>query len=188
MVPGYCWKVVTEPRGHPKEFRADVLAVPRRGEAPIAQAARDFGVFVSCLSNWLQAADIEDGNRTGDTASETVELRESSKRVCPLEHSSEVRATRSGPGYSSARGGKGSSPRVTEVASDEGAAAVTFRFSSSQGSRSAGGWHRLSPLWNCAGHTSRTRLAGLGIRLASGSCQGSARQRLVLRRVLVLSE
>lgn len=29
---------------HPKEFRDDVVAVARRGEAPIAQVARDFGI------------------------------------------------------------------------------------------------------------------------------------------------
>lgn len=49
------------PRRHPKEFSDDVLAVARRGEATIAQIAKDFGISESCLRNWLQRADIEDG-------------------------------------------------------------------------------------------------------------------------------
>jgi transposase len=41
------------PAPHPKEFRDDVVAIARRGEAPIAQIAKDFGISESCLRNWL---------------------------------------------------------------------------------------------------------------------------------------
>lgn len=41
------------PAPHPKEFRDDVVAVARRGEAPIKQIAKDFGISESCLRNWL---------------------------------------------------------------------------------------------------------------------------------------
>ncbi len=34
----------------PQEFRRDVIAVTRRGEASIAQIARDFGISESCLA------------------------------------------------------------------------------------------------------------------------------------------
>lgn len=68
------------PRPHPKEFREDVVAVARRGDAPIKQIARDFGISESCLRNWLQAADVEDGNRPGTTASESAELRDLRRR------------------------------------------------------------------------------------------------------------
>lgn len=37
------------PAPHPKEFRDDVVAIARRGEAPIAQIAKDFGISESCL-------------------------------------------------------------------------------------------------------------------------------------------
>lgn len=40
----------------PKEFCEDVGAVARRGDGPIRQIARDFGISESCLRNWLQAA------------------------------------------------------------------------------------------------------------------------------------
>lgn len=78
------------PRPHPKEFREDVVAVARRGDAPIEQIARDFGIRESCLRNWLQAADVEDGNRPGATASESAELREARQRVRLLEQENEV--------------------------------------------------------------------------------------------------
>ena len=36
------------PKAHPREFRDDVVAVARRGDAPIAQIAKDFGISESC--------------------------------------------------------------------------------------------------------------------------------------------
>ena len=80
----------TVPRPHPKEFRDDVVAVARRGEAPIAQIAQDFGISESCLRNWLHAADVEDGRRPGVTKSESAELRELKQRNRLLEQENEV--------------------------------------------------------------------------------------------------
>ena len=53
------------PKAFPTEFRRDVVAVARKGEAPIAQIAKDFGISESCLHRWLKLADIEDGVRPG---------------------------------------------------------------------------------------------------------------------------
>ena len=53
------------PRPHPKEFRDDVAAIARRGEAPVSQIAKDFGISDSCLRNWMHAADVEDGKPSG---------------------------------------------------------------------------------------------------------------------------
>jgi len=39
------------PRPHPREFRDDVVAVARKGEAPIAEIAKDFGISESCLTS-----------------------------------------------------------------------------------------------------------------------------------------
>jgi transposase len=78
------------PKAFPKEFRDDVVAVARKGEAPIAQIAKDFGVSESCLHRWLQLADIEDGKRPGVTASESAELRELRKRNRLLEQEVEI--------------------------------------------------------------------------------------------------
>ena len=78
------------PKPHPKEFRDDVVAVARKGEAPIAEIANDFGISESCLRNWLTKADIDDGRRPGVTAAESVELRELKRRNRLLEQENEV--------------------------------------------------------------------------------------------------
>ena len=78
------------PRPHPKEFRDDVVAVARRGDAPIAQIAKDFGISDSCLRNWLAAADAVDGHRPGAAANESAELRDLRRRNRLLEQEVEV--------------------------------------------------------------------------------------------------
>lgn len=78
------------PAPHPKEFRDDVVAVARRGDAPIAQIARDFGISESCLRNWLAKADVEDGVRPGVSTAENAELREARKKIRLLEQENEV--------------------------------------------------------------------------------------------------
>ncbi|WP_434219586.1 IS3 family transposase [Amycolatopsis nalaikhensis] len=78
------------PKPYPREFRDDVIAVARRGEAPLKQVAKDFGISESCLANWLRAADVEDGTRPGVTRDESTELRELRKRNRLLEQENEV--------------------------------------------------------------------------------------------------
>ena len=78
------------PKAFPIEFRNDVVAVARKGEAPIAQIAKDFGVSESCLQRRLKLADIDDGNRPGVTAADAAELREAKKRIRLLEQENEV--------------------------------------------------------------------------------------------------
>ena len=78
------------PRPHPKEFRDDVVAIARRGDAPVSQIAKDFGISDSCLRNWLHAADVADGHRPGVTVNESAELRELKRRNRLLEQENEV--------------------------------------------------------------------------------------------------
>lgn len=78
------------PKPYPREFRDDVVAVARKGEAPLKQIAADFGISESCLANWLRAADVEDGKRAGMTREESAELRELRKRNRLLEQENEV--------------------------------------------------------------------------------------------------
>ena len=78
------------PRAFPREFRDDVVAVARRGEASIARIAKDFGVSESCLQRWLKLADVEEGRRPGVTQQESAELRELRKRNRLLEQENEV--------------------------------------------------------------------------------------------------
>jgi transposase len=78
------------PKAFPPEFRRDVVAVARKGQAPLSQIAKDFGVSESCLHRWLKLADIEDGVRPGVTAAESSELRELRKRNRLLEQENEI--------------------------------------------------------------------------------------------------
>lgn len=81
------------PKAFPAEFRADVIAVARKGEAPLRQIAKDFGVSEACLHRWLKIADREDGvDRSGSASGgdESVELREARKRIKLLEQEAEV--------------------------------------------------------------------------------------------------
>jgi transposase len=75
------------PKPYPRDFREDVVAVARKGEAPLAQIAKDFGISESCLNNWLRAAAVEDRKRFGVTREESAELR---KRNRLLEQENEV--------------------------------------------------------------------------------------------------
>jgi transposase len=81
------------PKAFPAEV-ADVIAVARKGEAPLRQIAKDFGVSEACLHRWLKIADREGRvDRTGstDARDESVELREARKRIKLLQQEAEVR-------------------------------------------------------------------------------------------------
>src|SRR5689334_22931470 len=82
--------MISVPKPFPIEFRRDVVAVARKGQAPLAQIAKDFGISGSCRHRWLRLADIEEGARPGVTASESAELRELRKRNKLLEQGNEV--------------------------------------------------------------------------------------------------
>jgi transposase len=63
------------PKAFPIEFRRDVVAVARKGEAPLSQIANNFGISESCLHRWLKLADVDEGLRPGVTTQESAELR-----------------------------------------------------------------------------------------------------------------
>ena len=78
------------PKPFPKEFRRDVVAVARKGEATLSQIAKDFGISELCLHRWLKIADVDDGVRPGVTSSESAELRDLRKRNKTLEQENEI--------------------------------------------------------------------------------------------------
>jgi transposase len=82
--------MVIMPKAFPLEFRRDVVAVARKGEAPLSQIAKDFGISESCLHRWLKRADIDDGVRPGVTSGESAEFRELCKRNKTLEQENEI--------------------------------------------------------------------------------------------------
>src|SRR5919199_4626007 len=82
----------TVPKPYPKEFRDDVVNVARNREPGqhLKQIAADVGISESCLTNWMKAADVEDGVKPGTTAAENADLREARKRIRLLEQENEV--------------------------------------------------------------------------------------------------
>lgn len=80
----------TVAKPYPREFRDDVVAVARKGQAPLSQIAKDFGISEGSLTNWLKQADIEDGRRPGLTDADRAELRDARKRIRLLEQENEV--------------------------------------------------------------------------------------------------
>ena len=83
-------RMVNVPKAFPIEFRRDVVAVARKGDAPLSQIAKDFGISESCLHRWLKIADVDDGIRPGVTTTEAAEMRELKKRNRTLEQENEI--------------------------------------------------------------------------------------------------
>ena len=80
------------PKPYPSEFRDDVVRVARNREpgVTIEQIAKDFGVHPMTLHKWLRQGDVENGNKPGQTRSESAEIRELRTRNRLLEQENEV--------------------------------------------------------------------------------------------------
>jgi transposase len=75
---------------YPLDFRRDVVAVARKGDATLAQISKDFGISNATLHNWLKKADVEDGVRPGLTEAGSEELRALKRRDRVLEQEVEI--------------------------------------------------------------------------------------------------
>ncbi len=62
------------PGPHPAEFRRRAIELTREGAKPLAHLAKDLGISESCLRNWRQQADVDEGRREGLTSAEKEEL------------------------------------------------------------------------------------------------------------------
>jgi transposase len=59
-----------------KEFKRDAVELVRATGRPIAQVAKELGIYDSTLGNWVRQAQIDDGERAGLTSDERVRLGE----------------------------------------------------------------------------------------------------------------
>ena len=73
------------PKKFPSEYKRDVVAVARRGDAPLVETAADFDISVSTLKRWMAQADIDDGIKDGLTTTEQAELVQLRRRARRLE-------------------------------------------------------------------------------------------------------
>ena len=62
------------PPPHPPEFRRRAVELARERAKPIAKIAADSGISESCLRNWVNQADIDEGQKEGLTTQERDEL------------------------------------------------------------------------------------------------------------------
>lgn len=67
-----------------------MVAVARRGDAPLTKIAQDFGVSPAALHRWLKIADEEDEPGARAAKEESLKLREACKRIRLLEKDAEV--------------------------------------------------------------------------------------------------
>jgi transposase-like protein len=59
-----------------KEFKRDAVEMVRTSGRPIAQVARELGVYDSTLGNWVRQDAIDRGEREGLTTQERERLRQ----------------------------------------------------------------------------------------------------------------
>ena len=76
------------PTAYGAEFRQDVIDVARKGEAPLAQIAKDFGLSVTTLKRWIAIAERKESG--AGPAAESAEMRELKKRNRLLEQENEI--------------------------------------------------------------------------------------------------
>jgi transposase len=76
---------------HTPEFRQRAVQLAREGTIPVAKIAKDLGISVSCLRNWMAQADADDnGGGQRLTSTEKKELAELRKRNRLLEQENEI--------------------------------------------------------------------------------------------------
>ncbi|AZU02291.1 IS3 family transposase [Brevibacterium linens] len=116
------------PQPYPKEFRDDVIRVvqTRDSKTTIGQIAKDFGVHEGTINKWIRQADIDAGNKPGNTSDESAELREMRRRNRLLEQENEV-LRRAAAYLSQANLPKRLYPLVRELAADGIPVAVSCR-------------------------------------------------------------
>ncbi len=78
------------PAPHPPEFRRRAVELARLREKPISEIARDLSISESCLRNWINQADIDDGSKPGLSTDERKELAELRREKRRLEMENEI--------------------------------------------------------------------------------------------------
>ncbi|MEO5316931.1 IS3 family transposase [Pseudarthrobacter sp. AG30] len=113
------------PTAYGAEFRQDVIDVARKGEAPLTQIAKDFGLSVTTLKRWIAIAERKETG-AGPAAAESAEMRELKKRNRLLEQENEI-LRRAAAYLARDINPKMMYPLVTDLAADGVPVAVTCR-------------------------------------------------------------
>ena len=78
------------PAPHPPEFRRRAVELARLREKPVAEIAKDLSISESCLRNWMNQADIDEGSKPGLSTDERKELAELRREKRRLELENEI--------------------------------------------------------------------------------------------------
>ena len=70
------WKNRRNRRKFTDEFKRDAVKLVRSSGKPIAEIARDLGIYDSTLGNWVKQDRIDQGEREGLTTAERTRLRQ----------------------------------------------------------------------------------------------------------------
>jgi transposase len=63
-------------RQFPAEFKRDAVELVRSSRRPIAEIARELGIYDSTLGNWVRQDRIDRGERDGVTSDQQARLRQ----------------------------------------------------------------------------------------------------------------
>jgi transposase len=77
-------------RSFTPEFKAEVVALVRRGDRSIAEISRDMDLVPSVVRRWVDQADTDEGKLPGVTTAEHEEIASLRKRVRILEEEREI--------------------------------------------------------------------------------------------------
>ena len=77
-------------RSFAPEFKAEVVALARRGDRSISEICRDMDLVESAVRRWVAQADVDEGRRDGMTTVERDEVVALRKRVRVLEEEREI--------------------------------------------------------------------------------------------------
>ena len=77
-------------RSFTPEFKAEVVALARRGDRSIIEICRDMDLVESAVRRWVAQAEVNDGRRDGMTSAEHEEIVALRKRVRILEEEREI--------------------------------------------------------------------------------------------------
>jgi transposase len=77
-------------RSFTPEFKAEVVALARRGDRSIGEICRDMDLVESAVRRWIARADVDEGRRDGMTSTEHEEIAALRKRVRVLEEEREI--------------------------------------------------------------------------------------------------
>lgn len=78
-------------RTYTKEFRADAVAMARRGDRPVRQVAEHLGIHETVLRAWIRQANADEGRvNTTLSSQERDELTRLRKQVRILEEEREI--------------------------------------------------------------------------------------------------